>query len=71
MEEIDRLESELTLMLDNVKRLKAFAGQYSENPSNWIPYSSNVMGELKHRAVALKQRLTLISHLSTSSLFKL
>ena len=69
MEEIDRLESELTLMLDNVKRLKAFAGQCSESPSKWVPYSSNVMGELKHRAVALKQRLTLISHLSTSNLF--
>ncbi len=70
MEEIDRLESELNLMLDNIKRLKAFVAEYSESPSNWAPYSSNVMGELKHRAVALKQRLTLISHLSTSNLFK-
>ena len=71
MEEIDRLESELKLMLDNIERIKTFVGEYSESPSSWRPTSSNVMGELKHRAVALKQRLTLISHVTTSNLFKL
>ena len=71
MEEIDRLESELKLMLDNIERIKTFVGEYSESPSSWCPTSSNVMGELKHRAVALKQRLTLISHVTSSNLFKL
>ena len=71
MDEINRLESELNLMLDNVKRLKAFVAEFSESPSSWRPTSSNVMGELKHRAVALKQRLTIISHVTTSNLFKL
>lgn len=69
MEEIDRLESELKLMLDNIARLKAFANEYAENPRSWCPTSSNVMGELKHRGVALKQRLTLLSHVTTSNLF--
>ena len=69
MEEIDRLESELKLMLDNIVRLKAFVAEYSESPSSWHPTSSNVMGELKHRGVALKQRLTIISHVTTSNLF--
>ena len=69
MEEISRLESELKLMLDNIARLKAFVAEYSESPSSWCPTSSNVMGELKHRGVALKQRLTIISHVTTSNLF--
>lgn len=67
MKQIELLESELKLMLDNIERLK----DYVNDPVNkeWKPYSCLVMGELKHRSVSLKQRLTLINKTSTSELF--
>ncbi len=64
MNEIKLLTSELELMLDNIRRLDDYIYDNQFNR----PYHSLVVGELKHRAVALKQRLTLISKLSTSTL---
>lgn len=68
MEQLDFLKSELLLMLDNIERVKLY--QQDEANKSWRPYNSNVVGELKHRAIALKQRLTLIKNLTTNQLFK-
>lgn len=68
MKELELLKSELLLMLDNIERVKLY--QEDETNKSWKPYNSNVVGELKHRAVALKQRLTLIKNLTTTQLFK-
>lgn len=68
MEEIKFLEQELLMMLDNIKRIKQY--QKDEENKKWKPYQSRVVGELKHRAVALKSRLTLVQKTITSDLFK-
>ena len=68
MKELEMFEIELKLIQDNIKRLK----QYQKNTENkqWKPYHSNVVGELKHRLIALKQRITLVCNITTSDLFK-
>jgi len=67
MEQIKLLEQELLMMQENIKRLKEYKND--EENKKWKPYHSHVVGELKHRAVALKTRLTLINKMSTSDLF--
>ena len=67
MEQIEFLEQELLMMLENIKRVKKYTKD--EENKKWKPYQSNVVGELKHRAVALKTRLTIINKISTSELF--
>ena len=62
MKEIELLELEIKLLLDNIKRLKAFAKNSQHQ------YQSSVVGEFKHRLIALKQRLTLASKIVTSDL---
>ncbi len=68
MEQLEFLEQELNMMLENIKRIKEY--QKSEENIQWRPCSSRVMGELKHRAVSLKQRLTLVSSITTNDLFR-
>jgi len=69
MEELEMLEMEIKLLQDNIERLK----QYAKKDDNikWKPYNSNVVGEFKHRLIALKQRITLVSKITTSDLFKI
>jgi hypothetical protein len=68
MEQIELLEAELILMQDNIRRLKDYV--LDEKNRGWKPCQSNVVGELKHRSVALKQRLTEIQKINTSNLFR-
>jgi hypothetical protein len=63
MEQIELLEAELILMQDNIKRLKDFYLKKKEEI--FTQHQSLVVGELKHRAVALKQRLTEIQKINT------
>jgi len=67
MEQIDFLEQELKQMLENIERVKSYKKKYE--PGVYHPCNSLVIGELKHRSVALKQRLTAISHISTNDIF--
>jgi len=67
MKEIELLEMEIKLMQENIVRLKAYIKEHKDD--KWIPYSSNVFGELKHRGIVMKQRLTQVSKLSTRDLF--
>jgi hypothetical protein len=67
MEQIELLEAELILMQDNIRRLKDYV--LDEKNRAWKPCQSNVVGELKHRSVALKQRLTEIQKVNTSIFF--
>ena len=65
MEEIEFLEMDLKLLQDSIKRLKKFKKEVKKDNNKYYPSSSRVMGEVKHRAVALKQRLTLVCQLNT------
>jgi len=67
MKQLEMLEHELILLQDNIKRLKDF--QKENKDEKWKPYNSHVVGEFKHRIIALKQRLTLASKITTSDLF--
>jgi len=67
MQEIEMLEMELKLMQENIVRLKQYIKDHEED--KWRPHTSHVFGELKHRCIALKQRMTQINKLSTSYLF--
>jgi len=53
---------------ENIERLKTYRND--EQNKKWRPYHSNVVGELKHRSVALKQRLTLVSKIATYQIFE-
>jgi hypothetical protein len=68
MEQIELLEAELILMQDNVKRLKEF--YLKQKKEKFVQHQSLVVGELKHRAVALKQRLTEIQKINTHEITK-
>lgn len=67
MKQLAFLEQELIILQENINRLKEFKKEHEKN--KWTPYSSRVVGELKHRIVSLKQRLTLVSKMNTSDLF--
>ncbi len=67
MKHIELLEKEIELLLDNIKRVKDFKKE--NDASKYKQYSSLVYGELKHRCVALKQRLTIINKTSTEDIF--
>jgi hypothetical protein len=68
MEQLELLEAELKMMQENISRLRIYVSQNSKE--KWTPCQSRVVGELKHRAVALKQRLTLISRIATYQFFR-
>lgn len=68
MEEIEFLEMELKLLQDSIKRLKKYKKEVKKE--GYYPSSCRVMGEVKHRAVALKQRLTLVCQLSSMSFLR-
>lgn len=68
MEELEMFEMELQLLQDNIKRLKKF--KEDNEDAKWQPCQSNVVGEFKHRLIALKQRITLVCNLTTNDLFK-
>lgn len=68
MEQLDLLEQELKMLLENIERVKSFK---KENEGNRYRLSnSNVIGELKHRMIALKQRLTLAGKINTYDYLK-
>lgn len=69
MEQITLLEMELQLMQDTISRLKTYKKDQMGNDSRWTPMQSLIVGELKHRSVSLKQRLTLIAKMNTANIF--
>lgn len=68
MEQLILLEQELVMLQENIQRIK----EYRSDPENqkYRPHSSRVVGEFKHRVVSLKQRLTLVSSITTYDLFE-
>ena len=65
MEELNQLELEMQMVLLNIKRIREF-----KDSQEWIPCHSRVVGELKHRLVALKQTMTRASKVTTLGLFE-
>lgn len=68
MNQLDLLQQELNMIQENIDRVKEYKKQESEN--KWTPNHCLVFGELKHRLVALKQRIVIINKSSTCDLFK-
>lgn len=66
MEQLELLEIELKLLQENIIRVKKFEKSFKKG--DWTPCNSNVVGELKHRCISLKQRLTLVCELTTNKL---
>lgn len=67
MEQLELLEQELKMIQENIERIKKF--QSGHIRGGYHPSSSRVIGEFKHRIVSLKQRLTLVSKITTNWLF--
>lgn len=67
MKQLELLEQELKMIQENIQRVKKYQKQNIK--SEYKPYNSHVFGELKHRLIALKQRIVLINKESTYSLF--
>jgi hypothetical protein len=67
MEELEMFEIELKLIQDNINRLKQY--KKDNESEKWKPCQSNVVGEFKHRLIALKQRITLVCKVTTQDLF--
>ena len=67
MKQLELLEQELIMLQENIIRVKKFQKECKKN--NGYPYQSRVVGELKHRIISLKQRLTIVSKISTRDLF--
>ena len=65
-DQLEYLEQDLIQMLENIQRIKQFKKE--KEFEKWTPSCSRVVGELKHRAIVLKQRLTLVQNISTSNL---
>ena len=68
MKQLKLLEQELVMLQENINRVKEFKKEHEK--CQYTPYQSNVVGELKHRMVSLKQRLTLVSSITTRNLFE-
>ena len=68
MKTIELLEQELHFMLDNIKRVKEYVKKEQDN--KWASSHSLVVGELKHRSIVLKQRLTMIQKINTYDIIK-
>lgn len=67
MEELKLLQSEMVLLNDTIKRLKKYK---KDNQFGYMPYNTLIVGELKHRCVAMKQRLTIINKLNSQIILK-
>lgn len=67
MKELDNLEYELKIILDNIKRVRDYAKD--DVNKHHRPYQSFVVGELKHRCVALKSTLTRVGKIRTEDLW--
>lgn len=67
MEQLELLEIELKMLLENIERLKAFKNNVDNQ--KYKPWNSHVVGEFKHRMIALKQRMLLASKITTRDLF--
>lgn len=67
MKELDNLEYELKQILDNIKRVRDYADSLKNE--KYKPYQSLVIGELKHRCVALKSTLTRVVKIRTGDLW--
>ena len=65
MEQLELLEQELKMIQENIKRVK----KYQKEQQGYRTYNSNVVGELKHRLIALKQRITLVNKITTMDLW--
>ena len=61
--QLDFLESELKMVQENIQRIKKY-----EKEQEYNNYQSRVVGEFKHRLIALKQRITLVGNIVTSDL---
>ena len=68
MKQLELLEQELKMVQENIQRVKKY--QKKEQNRKRKPYQSHVVGELKHRLIALKQRITLVNEISTNDLWK-
>lgn len=69
MDEIEKLEIELRQVLDTIKEVKEYVKKNKDE--EWKPYSSHVLGELKHRSMALKRRITKIQNIATRELWRI
>ena len=67
IKQMELLERELYMLLDNFERLKKYQ-QECEKGNGYKPCQSLVVGEIKHRMTALKQRLTICSKITTGDL---
>jgi len=68
MKQLELLEQELKMVQENIQRVKKY--QKEKKKKNWRPYHSHVVGELKHRLIALKQRINLVNDITTSDLWR-
>ena len=50
-------------------RLKQYKKSQLAIDHRYTPSNSLIVGELKHRSVSLKQRLTLIANMNTNDIF--
>ena len=65
--QLELLEQELIMLQENIVRIKKY--QREQNKNKNICYQSRVVGEFKHRIFSLKQRLTIVSKITTRNLF--
>lgn len=63
MKDLEMLKQEVLIFLENIERVEKFVEE--KNSQVYKPFNSNVFGELKHRCVSLKQRLTIIKKMNT------
>lgn len=68
MKELEMLEVELKLLQNTIKEVRKYRKDH-EN-SKYPPYQSRVVGELRHRCIALKGTLKKVQGLTTSRLFE-
>lgn len=67
MEELELLQSEMVLLNDTIKRLKKYK---EDDQFGYMPHNTLIVGELKHRCIAMKQRLTIINKLNSQIILR-
>ena len=68
MERLEELKQEMKIIESNIKRVEKYIKDNKDD--KYRPYSSQVFGELKHRLIAFKRSINIITNMSTNDLFE-
>lgn len=69
LKQLNEFKQELKMIERNIQRVEKYVSDTSKYKEDDLPNSCQVFGELKHRLIALKRSILLITEIPTRDLF--